>query len=166
MTEKVIDKVVSFVDKELIITGGEPSLVKPRVEYILKQVNLSTVKVTIETNLFGWTFKDLDDFINRGIYLDVSVLTTVGHYYQRLVENGQSIIEVKKKLRYIADSSLVRAVIVLSEDSSFGLYSTFDYLYSIGIRRFKIVPRVPNHFSDLNIEDCRKRFSWLYEKVF
>ena len=47
----------------------------------------------------------------------------------------------------------------------FPSHDTCDSLYSQGFRKFKIVPRVLNHFSDLNIGDCRKRLSWLYSKV-
>ena len=69
MNSGALDKVLSLPASGLVISGGEPSLAKESVAYVLER---ATVPVAINTNLSCWTPEEMD-FLNRRVRFNISV---------------------------------------------------------------------------------------------
>ncbi len=62
MTEEQLDRLLALPKSALVISGGEPSLVRDRVYHVLEHAD---VRVTINTNLTGWTPGELAELAGK-----------------------------------------------------------------------------------------------------
>ena len=77
---ETLDKIISLPKKSLTISGGEPSLVRDKVYYL---INNESKHITINTNLTGWSKQDIA-FINNNdkTNFNVSVVSLKRDIYE------------------------------------------------------------------------------------
>lgn len=80
MTEEQLDRLLALPKSGLVISGGEPSLVRERVYHVLDRAD---VHVTINTNLAGWTPEELTELAGR-VHLNISVPAVDDETYREI----------------------------------------------------------------------------------
>lgn len=151
---QMLDKILAIPKSHLTISGGEPSLVKDKVFYLL---NKEIVPITINTNLTYWSKQDLDYFNNHQDKLDlnVSVVSLKRNIYKQITKADTFDIFFNN-LQVIDKNNFISMII---NDFSFdSIDFTAQVLILMGFHNILISPQVP-------VPNCKTGVMRVVDKV-
>lgn len=145
---KTLDKIISLPKKSLTISGGEPSLVRDKVYYL---INNESKNITINTNLTGWSKQDIA-FINNNdkTNFNVSVVSLKRDIYEEITKSITYDIFIKN-LNLLNNKHYI--TIVVNNINLDSVDFTIKILLLMGFKNILVTPQVPtpNLSVDVNL---------------
>lgn len=133
MTPEALDKVLSLPASGLVISGGEPSLAKEAVAYVLGR---ATVPVVINTNLSCWTPDEMA-FLNHRVRFNISIPSANEGTF-RDITGADTFRRVMDNLELADRDSTI--IVIVHERNREELASTVNRLAVRGFRHFGFQP--------------------------
>lgn len=133
MNSGALDKVLSLPASGLVISGGEPSLAKESVAYVLER---ATVPVAINTNLSCWTPEEMD-FLNPRVRFNISVPSADERTF-RDITGADTFRQVMGNLERADRNSTI--IVIVHERNREELAFTVSRLAVRGFRHFGFQP--------------------------
>ena len=96
-----LDKILNIPFTNLIISGGEPSLVKNKVSYVINRFDYKSKNLFINTNLSNWTKNELFYLQNKGIRFNIAIPSLIEENFIRITKSRNTFKKIKENLKYI-----------------------------------------------------------------
>ena len=134
MSYATLDKVLALPKSRLVISGGEPSLCRDEVFYMVKQ---SDVPVAVNTNLTCWTREDLQS-LSQSVRLQISVPSMFKDEYESIT-GSLNYARLLENLDYVGGGNTIIAIAVHSRNRD-RLAQSLSRLAVRGFRSFMLQP--------------------------
>ncbi|MGO5439250.1 radical SAM protein [Megamonas funiformis] len=135
---ETLDKIVDTPKSHLTISGGEPSLVKDKVFYLLEHEQKN---ISINTNLTYWTKDDIDYFNSSSkISLNISVVSLQKDIYRKIVQ-ADTYDKFLKNLTLVNKDNFI--TMVVNNISLSSIKFTVKTLLLMGFHNILVTPQVP-----------------------
>lgn len=133
MRRDALDRVLALPKSGLVVSGGEPSLARREVAYILSR---ASVPVSVNTNLTGWTPRDLRELSFRA-RLNIAVPSMFEEEYAAIT-GSSSFLKMLGNLEHADRESMIAVAVHGQNRERLGL--SVSRLAARGFRRFMLQP--------------------------
>lgn len=133
MSKARLDRILALPKSALVISGGEPSLVRDEVAYVLERAD---APVSINTNLIGWTPADLRNMAGR-VALNIAVPSLFEEEY-RSITGSDDFRRLLTNLDHADRGSTLTVIVHERNRERLGL--SVERLAARGFARFALQP--------------------------
>lgn len=153
----ILDKIINMPKSNLTISGGEPSLVKDQVYYLIRN---EKKPITINTNLTGWNKDDISFFnFNNKIELNVSVVSLDEQVYRKVTKANTFNIFIDNLFSLNNKHFITVVANPLNLNS---IEYTVKLLILKGFKNILVTPQVPSRKSRINVKQVLNIVNKLY----
>ena len=144
MSKEDLDIIINYPKTHLTISGGEPSLARDSVFYIVEH---ETVGITLNTNLTLWSESDIQRLINKNVTFSVSVVSLNREAYKKItgVDTYDLLIN---NLKLIPKNSKI--LFIINDISAATAKDTVNWLIAHGFTNLIVSPAIPNKWTTIN----------------
>jgi len=154
----VLDKILAFPKRHLTISGGEPSLVKDKVMYLVER---EKTKVIINTNMTNWTKEDITYLVGHGVEFNVSVVSLDRTAYKKITR-ADTYDMMFETLQEIPKNSFI--TIVVNRLNRNTIDYTVAVLILMGFTNIMVTPQKPTQDEHVDVDEISRYAEKLHER--
>lgn len=154
-----LDKIIAIPKSHLTISGGEPTLVKDKIKYLIE--NESIEGITINTNLTLLTDEDIEYYMHSNVELNVSAVSLIRENYIKITgKNTYDIFmsNLKKIPRWSTISFIVNPLSLPYLEYNVRL------LLLMGFKFILVSPQTPTPYNNVDAYEVILRVRKLHDE--